>query len=53
MATWAVPIQFFMVLAVGLTTGAENVPADTDGTPKWEPTNPFLIHVVLAINWLA
>merc|ERR1719272_172618 len=42
MATWAVFIQFLMVLVVGLTTGAENVPMDKDNHPKWEPASPIL-----------
>merc|ERR1719326_781679 len=51
MATWAVLIQFLMVLFVGLTTGA-NVECDEDGTPKWEPSNPILTYVALALKWI-
>merc|ERR1719380_362213 len=36
MATWAVLIQFLMVLIVGIASGGR-VPCDEDGTPKWEP----------------
>merc|ERR1719316_1702846 len=34
MATWAVLIQFLMVLVVGLSTQSDPV-CDEDGTPKW------------------
>merc|ERR1719395_458114 len=36
MATWAVLIQFLMVLVVGVASGGR-VECDEDGTPKWEP----------------
>merc|ERR1719214_122597 len=39
MATWAVLIQFLMVLLVGLTT-AKDVKCDADGTPIYEPKMP-------------
>merc|ERR1719409_2505498 len=51
MATWAVLVQFLMVLVVGLTT-AGPVPLDDDGTPKWEPSNPILTYVALALKWV-
>merc|ERR1719161_3073504 len=51
MATWAVLIQFLMVLFVGLTT-AGPVQLDEDGTPKWEPSNPILTYVALALKWV-
>merc|ERR1719326_1002499 len=51
MATWAVLIQFLMVLFVGLTT-AGPVECDDDGTPKWEPSNPILTYVALALKWI-
>merc|ERR1719160_1625193 len=51
MATWAVLIQFLMVLLVGLST-AGPVQLDEDGTPKWEPTNPILTYVALALKWV-
>merc|ERR1719456_1152049 len=51
MATWAVLIQFLMVLFVGLTTGG-NVDCDEDGTPKWEPAHPYLTYVALGLKWL-
>merc|ERR1719359_2663457 len=51
MATWAVLIQFLMVLLVGLTT-AGPVECDDDGTPKWEPANPILTYVALGLKWV-
>merc|ERR1719327_727568 len=51
MATWAVLIQFLMVLAVGITSGGK-VECDEDGTPKWEPSNKYLVWVALALKWL-
>merc|ERR1719460_1063807 len=51
MATWAVLIQFLMVIFVGLTT-AGPVPIDEDGTPKWEPTHPILTYVALGLKWI-
>merc|ERR1719171_932147 len=51
MATWAVLIQFLMVLVVGLTT-AGPVECDEDGTPKWEPSNPILTYVALGLKWI-
>merc|ERR1719456_1789337 len=51
MATWAVLIQFLMVLVVGLTT-AGPVQTDEDGTPKWEPSNPILVYIALALKWV-
>jgi len=51
MATWAVLIQFLMVLLVGLST-AGPVQLDEDGTPKWEPSNPILVYVASALKWV-
>jgi len=51
MATWAVLIQFLMVLFVGLAT-AQNVECDEDGTPKWEPAHPILVYVALGLKWI-
>merc|ERR1719359_336612 len=51
MATWAVLIQFLMVLLVGLST-AGPVQLDEDGTPKWEPSNPILVYVASGLKWL-
>merc|ERR1719265_1776881 len=51
MATWAILIQFLMVLFVGLTT-AGPVQLDEDGTPKWEPAHPILTYVALALKWI-
>merc|ERR1719355_404330 len=51
MATWAVLIQFLMVLVVGLTT-AGPVQLDEDGTPKWEPSYPILVYVASALKWV-
>merc|ERR1719443_81673 len=51
MATWAVLIQFLMVLVVGIASGGR-VPVDEDGTPKWEPSNKFLVWIALGLKWL-
>merc|ERR1719454_147625 len=51
MATWAVLIQFLMVIFVGLTT-AGPVPVDDDGTPEWKPSNSILTYVALALKWV-
>merc|ERR1719506_129600 len=51
MATWAVLVQFLMVLFVGITSG-KNVELDDDGTPKWNPTMDMLKYVALALKWL-
>merc|ERR1719271_60873 len=51
MATWAVLIQFLMVLIVGIASGGR-VECDEDGTPKWEPSNKFLVWIALGLKWL-
>merc|ERR1719399_1797897 len=51
MATWAVLIQFLMVLAVGATSQTD-VKLDEDGTPVWEPTMAILKYVALALKWI-
>jgi len=51
MATWAVLIQFLMVLVVGIASGGR-VECDEDGTPKWEPSNKFLVWIALALKWI-
>merc|ERR1719171_820696 len=51
MATWAVLIQFLMVIFVGLTT-AGPVPVDEDGSPKWEPKNSILVWVAWGLKWI-
>merc|ERR1719506_651589 len=51
MATWAVLIQFLMVLVVGIASGGR-VDCDEDGTPKWEPSNKFLVWIALGLKWI-
>merc|ERR1719265_2539775 len=51
MATWAVLIQFLMVLIIGIAS-AGRVPCDEDGTPEWKPSNPILVWVALALKWI-
>merc|ERR1719263_1715319 len=51
MATWAVLIQFLMVLFVGITSG-KAVELDEDGTPKWNPSMDMLKYVALALKWI-
>merc|ERR1719160_1689227 len=54
MATWAVLVQFLMVLFVGLAVAGEGekVQIDEDGTPVWEPSNNILKYVALALKWV-
>jgi len=51
MATWAVLIQFLMVLVIGVTSGGR-AQCDEDGTPKWEPSHPILTWIALALKWI-
>merc|ERR1719324_296844 len=53
MATWAVLIQFLMVIFVGLAVAGEGekVQIDEDGTPVWEPSSNILKYVALALKW--
>merc|ERR1719159_1939320 len=51
MATWAVLIQFLMVLLVGLAS-ASRVRCDEDGSPEWKPEHPILIYIALGLKWL-
>merc|ERR1719161_377246 len=51
MATWALLIQFLFGLLVPFCTG-QDTPCDEDGTPKYEPQNPILLYIVLALKWL-
>merc|ERR1719262_1892179 len=51
MATWAVLIQFLMVLAVGIFT-QNKVELDEDGTPKWDPSMAILKYVALTLKWI-
>merc|ERR1719424_993283 len=51
MATWAVLIQFLMVVFVGVTSG-KRIELDEDGSPKWEPTMDMLKYVALALKWI-
>merc|ERR1711907_710254 len=51
MATWAVLIQFLMCMVVPLVTGSP-AKLDEDGTPIYEPTNPILTYIALALKWV-
>merc|ERR1719191_364857 len=51
MATWAVLVQFLMVLLVGLAS-AQRVRCDEDGHPEWKPEHPILMYCALALKWL-
>merc|ERR1719453_797817 len=51
MATWAVLIQFLMCMVVPLATGSP-AKTDDDGTPIYEPTNPILTYIALALKWV-
>merc|ERR1719316_2426806 len=52
MATWAVLIQFLMVLLVGVTSGTKDMNFDEDGTPEWKPANDILKYVALVLKWI-
>merc|ERR1719274_368930 len=52
MATWAVLIQFLMVLLVGITNGSKDMKIDEDGTPDWQPKMEILKYVGLALKWI-
>jgi len=51
MATWAVLIQFLMVLIIPCCTGATSK-CDEDGTPEYKPENPIALYCVLALKWI-
>merc|ERR1719160_1068456 len=51
MATWAMLIQFVMVLVTPCATG-EPAKTDEDGNIKWEPENKCLFYCVVAIRVL-
>merc|ERR1719389_921139 len=51
MATWAVLIQFLMCMVVPLATGAPGK-CDADGQVKYEPDNPILAYIALALKWV-
>merc|ERR1719247_2404430 len=56
MATWAVLIQFFMVLGVAAAMAFEGATAeiktDKDGTVTWEPTNKIANYIMQALKWI-
>ncbi len=49
MATWAVLIQFLMVLFVGITS-EKTVELEEDGMPKSEPTMDILKYVAMVLK---
>merc|ERR1719352_406159 len=51
MATWAVLIQFLTCLIVPFATGSP-AKTDADGTPIYEPSNPILAYIALALKWV-
>jgi len=52
MATWAVLIQFLMVLIIPCCTGSTDVKCDEDGTPIYKPAHPVALYCVLALKWI-
>merc|ERR1719456_1929691 len=57
MATWAILIQFLMVLLIPLCTlvmegKATHPELDDDGNVKWNPSGKFALIVVQIIRWL-
>ena len=51
MATWALLIQFVMVLITPCASG-EPAQVDEDGNIKWAPEHPILMYSVIAIRVL-
>merc|ERR1719263_1597549 len=51
MATWAVLIQFLMVLVVGFSTQSK-VELDADGTPIWSSEMAIVKYIALALKWI-
>merc|ERR1719316_1802667 len=51
MCTWAVLIQFLMVLVVGFATQAK-VELDADGTPIWSSEMAIVQYIALALKWI-
>merc|ERR1719456_2005408 len=57
MATWAILIQFMMVLLIPLCTlvmegKATHAECDKDGNVKWSPSGKLALIVVQVIRWL-
>jgi hypothetical protein len=52
MATWAVLIQFLMVLIVPCCTGSTEHKCDEDGTVAYAPEHPVALYCVLALKWI-
>jgi hypothetical protein len=51
MASWALLIQFIMIIVNSFATGAPGK-VDEDGNTKWEPEHPCLFYTVQAVKWL-
>jgi hypothetical protein len=51
MATWALLIQFVMIVITPCATGSP-AHVDEDGNIKWQPEHPVLFYIVQAIRWL-
>lgn len=52
MATWAIFIQFVMVLLASAATG-DSVFTNGDGNVEWEPRSPTFHCLVQTVRWLA
>merc|ERR1719398_601771 len=50
MSTWAVLIQFLMVVLVPLATGQPTT-CDRDGNVTWEPRSPIFYWAVQGVRW--
>merc|ERR1719421_436104 len=50
-ATWAVLLQFAMVVAVPICTG-RSARMDDSGSVKWRPQHPIGLFIVTAVKWL-
>merc|ERR1719313_1253348 len=51
MATWALLIQFIMIMVTPFATGKPGR-VDEDGNIKWEPEHKVLFYAVQAVRWL-
>merc|ERR1719473_2471351 len=56
MATWAVLLQFVMVLAVGASLAMQGLPCksiqlDKDGTVEYNSGNQVVVYVMQALKW--
>ena len=49
-ATWSIFVQLFMVIMVGVATGAK-VKTNVNGNVTWHPANSYLWYSVPVVRW--